>query len=62
MIKIYDKENIEAFAEKLAISGDEISKLQEKDIFISFKRHHEGFICFGDLLVDGRKIYVLHRR
>ncbi len=62
MIKIYDKENIEAFAEKLNTSENDIIRLPNDDIFISFKRSHEGFICFGDLLVRGKKVYVLHRR
>ncbi len=62
MIEIYDKESIEVFSEKLATAGDEIIKLPNKDIFISFKKCHEGFICFGDLQVRGKRVYVLHRR
>lgn len=56
------KDDVAVVASELVASGKEMLKLPNDEVFISLTREHAGFLCFGDQMVQGKKIYILHKR
>ncbi|MFA6973628.1 MAG: hypothetical protein WC238_02695 [Parcubacteria group bacterium] len=57
------KESVVAAAtELIASDSEDLLKLPNDEIFISLKRNHEDYLCFADIDVQGKKVYILHKK